>query len=58
MCVCVCSVVLLLLHWQKIMDKDTQKLLVTVKHIIAVYTGKPQEAEDLEQNALKIIMKV
>ncbi len=40
------------------MDKDTQKLLVTVKHIIAVYTGKPQEAEDLEQNALKIIMKV
>ena len=42
---------------KKIMDKETQELLVRVKHIIAVYTGDPEEAEDLEQNALKIIMK-
>ena len=42
---------------KKIMDKEDQELLTRVKHIIAVQTGKPEEAEDLEQNALKIIMK-
>lgn len=39
------------------MDKETQELLVRVKHIIAVYTNDEAEAEDLEQNALKIIIK-
>jgi len=39
------------------MDKETQELFVRVKHIIAVHTGDAQEAEDLEQNALKIVMK-
>lgn len=43
---------------KKVMDKQTQELIVTLKRIIAVYTGNAQEADDLEQNALKIIMKV
>ena len=42
---------------KKIMDKEMQELIVRVKHIIAVQTGKPEEADDLEQNALKIILK-
>lgn len=42
---------------KKILDKDTRTLIETVKRIIAVETGNAQEAEDLEQNAMKIIMK-
>lgn len=53
----VLNVVLAAAALKKIMDKETQELIVRVKNIVAVYTGKPSEADDLEQNALKIIMK-
>ncbi len=42
---------------KKIMDPELQELIVRVKHVVAVQTGNEQEAEDLEQNALKIIVK-
>jgi hypothetical protein len=40
-----------------VMDPELQELIVRVKHVVAVQTGDAQQAEDLEQNALKIIVK-
>ena len=43
---------------KKLMGEEMQELIVRVKHIVAVQTGKPEEAEDLEHNCIKIVAKL